>query len=309
MPATAAPDRFRLAVAQPPLIAEPDPEANVARAIDLIARAAPTGASLVLFPEGSPGPYRAQWSYDAMPAMAGAAARHGIAVCWSRMEAGEDGHFRLVVYLHDREGVQRLRYERSHPATLPPADTGSWVAPGKALCTVDLDGVRLGVVVCSELWVPEPARILALRGAEVLLSPAGGRFTTLTDNWQLLARARAIENHCHVALTANIHRGEAGPAMIAGPEHVLAASPTEELVVATCDLGRARWLRDRDDSIEDPKPFDAIPGLLRARRPELYGELAEPRTDVFDYTTPDAPAWVGGPPPAPTFPTPTAGVA
>jgi 5-aminopentanamidase len=67
---------------------------------------------------------------------------------------------------------------------------------------------------------------------------------------------------------------------------VLAASPREDLIVATLDLARARWLRDRDDSLEEPKPFSTIPGLLRARRPELYAELAAAADDLYDYHTP-----------------------
>lgn len=276
-------DGYRLAVAQPRLIGEPHAERNVARAVDLVARAAAVDARLVLFPEGAPGPYRPGSSYDATPEMARAAVGHGIAVCWSRIERCADGRHRLVVYVHDARGRQVVRYERAHPATLPTAETGTWVAPGDGLCLFHLDGVAMGIVVCSELWVPEPARVLAVRGAEVLLSPAGGRFTSLTENWQLIARVRAIENLCHVALTENLHGDEVGAALIAGPEHVLAASGTEDLVVATLDLARARWLRDRDDSLEEPKPFASIPGLVRARRPELYGDLAAPAPDTFDY--------------------------
>jgi 5-aminopentanamidase len=295
---------IRLAVAQPRLIREPDPQANVAQAVELIARAAAAGAQLVLFPEGAPGPHRPGISYEAGPAMAQAAADQGLAVCWSRMEHCVDGFWRLVVYVHDASGQQVVRYERSHPATLPPDQTGAWVAPGDGLCSFELDGVPIGIAVCSELWVPEPARVLALRGAQVILSPAGGGFTTLTENWQLIARARAIENLCYVALTNNIFASretragasaeprpndcasEVGAAMIAGPERVLIASGTEDLLVATCDLERVRWLRGRDDSLEEPKPFSSIPGLLRARRPELYGELAERSGDLYDYTTP-----------------------
>ena len=149
----------------------------------------------------------------------------------------------------------------------------------------ELEGVKIGVIVCSELWVPEPTRVLAIRGAEILLSPAGGGFTSLTENWQLIARARAIENLMYVAMTNNIWSDERGAAMIAGPEHVVAASGYEELIMGTLDLERARWLRDHDDSIVEPKPFASIPGLVRFRRPELYGELAAPADDLYDFAT------------------------
>lgn len=281
------PDSFTLAIAQPVAVFDGDPSDNIGIAEDLVARAAAEGAALVLFPEGFPGPgLRSPLAdYDAAPAMTAAARRHGIAVCWSRMERCVDDVFRLVVYVVDADGHQLQRYERSHPATIPPREEqGVWTAPGPILPEpFHIDGVPMAVVVCSELWVPEPSRVQAVRGAEVILSPAGGGFTTLTENWQVLVRARAIENLCHVAMTNNRWADEQGAAMIAGPERVLCSSGTADLQVARLDLARARWLRDNDDSIVEPKPFSSIPGLVRARRPELYGSLVAPADDLFAY--------------------------
>lgn len=280
-------DAIRIGLAQPRVIVDPNPEANVARATTMVARAAAFGADLVLFPEGYPGPIlrRPTVAYDAGPAMTEAARAHQIAVCWSRMELCDDGHYRLVVYVVDAAGAQLLRYPRAHPASIPPSETEVWVAPGEDLGSFELQGVPMGVVVCSELWAPEPSRVLAIQGAEVILSPAGGGFTTLTANWQIIARARAIENHCYVALTNNIWGDEVGAAMVAGPEHVASASGVEDLIMATLDLERVRWLRRHDDSLKEPKPFSSIPGLTRFRRPELYEELTKPREDVYDFFT------------------------
>ena len=282
---------LRLAVAQPRTVVEPDAEVNVARAVALTARAAAQGADLILFPEGYPGPVltKPKDIYQSGPAMESAAAEHSIAICWSRMERCGDGNYRLVVYVVDRSGRQVMRYERAHPATLPPDETRVWVAPGESLAFLELDGVGIGIVVCSELWIPEPTRVLALGGAEVILSPAGGGFTSLTDNWQTVVRARAIENLCYVAMTNNIWRGEVGAAMIAGPEYVAVSSGTEELLLATLDLDRVEWLRSHDDSMVEPKGFSSIPGLLRARRPELYEDLIKPGPDLYEFHTPPPP--------------------
>ena len=282
---------LRLAVAQPRTVVEPDAEVNVARAVELAARAATLGADLILFPEGYPGPVltKPKDDYEAGPSMESAAADHAVAICWSRMERCDDGNYRLVVYVVDDNGRQVIRYERAHPATLPPDEARVWVAPGDSLAFLQLDGVGVGIVVCSELWIPEPTRVLALQGAEIILSPAGGGFTSLTENWQTVVRARAIENLCYVAMTNNIWRDEVGAAMIAGPEYVAVSSGTEELLLATLDLDRVEWLRSRDDSMVEPKGFSSIPGLLRARRPELYEELVKPGSDLYDFHTPPPP--------------------
>ena len=281
---------IRIGLAQPRVVTDPDHEANVALATDMVARAAADGADLVMFPEGYPGPgLRCPTAeYEAAPRMAAAAAENSIAVCWSRMERCEDGNYRLVVYVVDQRGTQVIRYERAHPATLPLDESRVWVAPGEVLGLFELADVRIGIVVCSELWIPEPTRVLALRGAQVILSPAGGGFTSLTANWQTIVAARAIENLCYVAMTNNIWRDEVGAAMIAGPEHVLINSGTEELLVASLDLDRVEWLRSRDDSMVEPKAFSSIPGLLRARRPELYEDLVKPGDNLYDFHTPPA---------------------
>ena len=279
---------FRLAVAQPRAAGGPEAECNVVRAAELAARAAHMEADLILFPESYPGPLltRPTDVYDAAPTMTSAARENEIAVCWSRMERCGDGNYRLVVYAVDDRGGQVIRYERAHPATLPPDETRVWTAPGESLGLFELGGVKIGIVVCSELWIPEPARVLALRGAQVILSPAGGRFTSLTENWQTVVRARAIENLCCVAMTNNIWADETGAAMIAGPEHVLAESGTDEMLAADLDLDRVEWLRSRDDSMVEPKGFSSIPGLLRARRPELYEDLVKPGDGLYDFHTP-----------------------
>ena len=273
-------------MAQPRRISGEDGSPNVGHAVHLIGQAAQAGADLVCFPEFSPGPVRAKDSfYDATPAMSAAAAAGNINVVWSRTEVCPDGLTRLCVYVVGRDGVTVLRYERTHPATIPYTEKGEGelVSPADVFGEFTIDGLSFGLVVCSEMWTPEVPRIVALRGAEIILSPAGGGFTSLTRNWQLINQARAIENVCYVGLTNNLWGPEQGAAMITGPEHPLVLAGRRELIVADLDLARLRWLRGNDDSMVEPKTFDSIPGLLRARRPELYGDLVAPQVDAFDY--------------------------
>ena len=279
------PTGFRLAIAQPAIDRNAPEEARVDDATKLIANSAIARADLVVFPESYPGPITAGLEHDAAPAIAEACRKAGVAACWGRVEATGDGRFFTVVRLTDREGRDAGRYVRSHPATgdVHPVLSGAPMAPGPEPGLFELDGLKLGIVVCSELWNPELCRVLALRGAEVLLAPAGGGFHRVADNWKLMARARAVENEMYVGLTQQLFDGEAGSALIAGPEGVLASGADPGLLVADLDLDRARWLRARDDSMEEPKPFSSLPGLLRARRPELYGELGADRDDLYDF--------------------------
>lgn len=278
-----------LAVVQPRTPADPDPRASAERISAYLAEAVSGGAELAVFPEGFPGPLRTTYSYDAEPAVARAAREHGCAVCWSRIERGEGERWHVVAYLHDREGERVARYVRAHPATGDVHATLSGVGlhPGEELVVAELGGLKVGLLICSELWLPEVSRVLATRGAEVLLAPAGGGFGRVAENWQVMTRARAVENECVVAMTSHIFGEDRGAAMIAGPEGVLASSETDEVICAQADLERLRWLRASDDSMVKPKPFAALPGTLRARRPQLYAELAEPSGGLFDYEQPE----------------------
>lgn len=281
-------ETLTLAIVQPRTAADPDPRESTARLGDFVKQAASQGVELVVFPEGFPGPLRHTHSFDAEPEVARFAREQSCGICWSRIERDEEGRWFIVAYLHDRDGERVARYVRAHPATGDVHATLSGVGlhPGTDLVVADFHGIPVGLLICSELWLPEVARILALRGAEVMLAPAGGGFGAVGENWQLVARARAIENECYVAMTSHVFGLDPGFGLIAGPEHVVAQSAEEELVVGSADLARLRWLRATDDSMVSPKPFDALPGTLRARRPELYAELCSPRAGLFDYDDP-----------------------
>lgn len=276
---------FKLAVAQPQAVGGAEEESKVEAAAAMVAEAGRNGAELILFPESYPGPIARDGDFDAAPRLAEAARAAACAVAWGRVERGEDGLYRTLHYIHGADGSEILRYERAHPATgdVHPTLSGVPMFPGPVLGLCEVAGVKVGITICSELWVTEAARTLAIRGAEIILAPAGGGFHQVAENWQLIARARAIENECYVALTQQLFGDERGAALVAGPEHLVSSSEEAGVQYGDLDLERLRWLRTTDDSMEKPKPFDSLPGVLRARRPELYGVLADGSGDLYDY--------------------------
>lgn len=277
---------FKLAVAQPEASSEVE-EPKVETAAVMVAEAGRNGTDLIVFPEGYPGPLRHDSDYDAAPRLSEAARDASCSVAWGRIELGADGFYRTVHYIYGDDGEEILRYERAHPATgdVHPVLNGVPMFPGPVLGMAEVAGVKIGITICSELWVTEAPRTLALMGAEIILAPAGGGFHQVAENWRLLARARAIENECYVALTQQLFPGERGSALIAGPEHLVSSSEDVGVQYGDLDLERARWLREIDDSMQKPKPFDSLPGVVRARRPELYGALTDGSADLYDYET------------------------
>jgi predicted amidohydrolase len=124
--------------------------------------------------------------------------------------------------------------------------------------------VVLGMAVCYDLRFPELFRILTLRGARILALPSAFTLATTRDHWEVLIRARAIENQCFVV--APNHIGEHAPgkrsggrSLIADPwGTVLATAPDGEChIAATLDLARQDEIRR------------TLPALTH-RRPHAY---------------------------------------
>jgi predicted amidohydrolase len=139
------------------------------------------------------------------------------------------------------------------------------VAPGREIVTAKAGPATLGLSVCYDVRFPELYRLLALRGAEILAVPAAFTLQTGKDHWELLLRARAVENQAYVIAPAQWGqkadgRWTYGRSMIVDPwGTVLATCPDRDgFALATLDL-------DYLDRFRTEFP------ALKNRRPEAYG--------------------------------------
>jgi predicted amidohydrolase len=137
--------------------------------------------------------------------------------------------------------------------------------PGEEIVSQLAGGARMGMSICYDLRFPELYRILAIRGAELIVVPSAFTLATTRDHWEVLVRARAIEDQCFVVAPNQIgnHPGgyrSGGRSLIVDPWGlVLASAPdTECAIVAELDLGSLRGFRERIPSVAN-------------RRPEVYG--------------------------------------
>jgi predicted amidohydrolase len=136
--------------------------------------------------------------------------------------------------------------------------------PGEQIVTAPVGDLLAGLTICYDLRFPELHRILAVRGARLITVPAA--FTTATgrDHWEVLLRARAIENAVFVLAPGQVgkappHFDSYGRSAIVDPWGVvLATAPDEECFVAA-DLDLAAQDRIRA----------ALPALAN-RRPQAY---------------------------------------
>ncbi|HUR40980.1 MAG TPA: carbon-nitrogen hydrolase family protein [Verrucomicrobiae bacterium] len=132
--------------------------------------------------------------------------------------------------VYDVRGVRVARYDKLHlfDVDVPGDATGRYresasIAPGEGAPTViDTPAGRLGLSVCYDLRFPELYRALGRQGAEILCVPAAFTARTGEAHWELLLRARAVENQCYVIAPAQhgahpAGRRTWGHSLIAGP--------------------------------------------------------------------------------------------
>ncbi len=106
----------------------------------------------------------------------------------------------------DADGREAVRYRKLFlfEAKLPDREYRESVecAPGDQLVTWDVAGVRVGMTICFDLRFPELYRALRKRGAQLMIVPSAFTVPTGRAHWEVLLRARAIENQCFVAAPA-----------------------------------------------------------------------------------------------------------
>ena len=231
--------------------------------------AAEAGARLIVFPEAFVTGYNigaelllalAEPSDGAhVRALREIAAGAGIAVLCGYPELDGDEVYNSAV-LADRDGSVLLHYRKTH--LYGDLDRGAFRAGDRLAPVVELDGVRVGVLVCYDIEFPEAARSLAAAGAQLIAVP-----TSLMDpsGWiaETLVPARAAENQVYVAYCNRVGtEGEldyVGLSSVCGPDASANVFAGAEETLLYADV--------------DPAAIDAAKGrhdYLRDRRPDLY---------------------------------------
>lgn len=254
---------MKVAVCQ--LNSRADRSANLAAARELLDRAAAGGADLAVLPEytdylgpaaDAPAPEPADGPYA--KAFATAAAEHRMwVVAGSFHERGPDPERTYNTSLvFDRSGALAATYRKIHlydveiPGRVSYQESRS-VAPGADPVTVDVEGVRVGLSICYDLRFPELYRRLAAEGgAQVLLVPAAFMLHTGRDHWEVLLRARAVENQCYVLAAAQVGDHDPGRtcygrSMVVDPWGTVLAQAPDEVGVTVADLDLERLARIR----------------------------------------------------------------
>jgi predicted amidohydrolase len=195
--------------------------------------------------------------------LAGIAREHGIALLYGYPERDAEGNIFNSVQLIDAQGQRLGNYRKTH--LFGELDRSMFSAGGDDYPLLELNGWKLGMLICYDVEFPENVRRLALAGADAILVPTANMepYDFVCD---VLVRARAFESQCYLAY-ANYCGAEGeirycGLSSVSAPDGSRAAICGREETLAFADLER--------DKLEASRA-----GLtyLRDRRAELYRPL------------------------------------
>lgn len=209
-------DNSPVRIAAVQMISTPYPEENIAAARRLVAGAVLQGAQLVLLPEYWPimgmqesdklahaetagsGPFQA--------AMTEMAHQHGVWLIGGTipMVAPELGKVMNTTLVFDPQGACVCHYDKIHLFGFTKGDESydesRTIVPGQQIATFAAPFGRVGLSVCYDLRFPELYR--AMGECALIVVPAAFTYTTGRAHWEILLRARAIENQCYVLAAA-----------------------------------------------------------------------------------------------------------
>ena len=229
-----------------------DQERNLEVAERLVRSAAGEGAELVVLPEkwtvlgGAETLRAAAQPLDgpALTAAAGWARELGIHLVAGSIAERVPGREKLsnTSVLFGPDGERHALYRKIHMFDVAVDGVAyresATEEPGDEVVVADAGGVPVGLTVCYDLRFPELYRILALRGARVITVPSAFTERTGRDHWELLLRARAVENQVFIVAADQIgeappHYRSFGRSLIVDPWGVvLAEAPDQECVVS-----------------------------------------------------------------------------
>ena len=265
-----------------------DLPANIAKAKTLVRRAAGQGAQIILLPELFETPYFCQDQsadhfalarpFEANPLIAEFAAlakELRVILPLSFFERAQNVYYNALAMIDDA-GQVLGRYRKSHIPDGPGYQEKFYFHPGDTGFKVwqTRSGV-VGAAICWDQWFPEGARIMALKGAEILFYPTAigsepppAPPVDSRDHWRRVMQGHAAANYVPVvaANRTGAEKGEAGElrfygsSFIAGPRGEIVAElgrDEEGIIMASFDLAKIAVLRSSW-------------GLFRDRRPDLY---------------------------------------
>lgn len=232
---------FRLALVQ--LAVTASKSDNLARATRLIKEAATKGANIVALPECFNSPYGTSYFPEYAEPIPGpstetlvrAAKENNIFLIGGSIPEQDNGKLYNTCTVYNPNGDMIAKHRKVHlfdidvPGKIRFQESET-LSPGDSLNVFDTPQCRIGVGICYDIRFAEMAQIYARNGCKLLIYPGAFNMTTGPAHWELLTRARALDNQLYVA-TVSPARDENASYVAWG--HSTAVSPWGEVVATT----------------------------------------------------------------------------
>jgi len=256
-------ESYKVAAIQ--MVSTPEVEQNFAAASKLVAQAAAQGSKLVLLPEYWPimGMHEKVKLEHAeqdsvgkiQDFMATLAREHKIWLIGGTLPlaSGEEGKVLNTSLVYDPSGKRVARYDKIHLFSFVRGeeayDEARTIVYGNDVQTFDAPFGKVGLSVCYDLRFPELYR--AMGDCALIVVPAAFTYTTGEAHWELLLRARAIENQCYILASAQggkhvNGRRTWGHTMLIDPwgDIISVLAEGEGLVIGDIDPHRLQYVRE-----------------------------------------------------------------
>ncbi|WP_164553399.1 carbon-nitrogen hydrolase family protein [Brevibacillus marinus] len=251
--------------------------ANEEKALEITRQAARNGSDIILLPElfsteYFPAAKNPQYFSYAVPEdsptiarFCGIAKEHQTAILLPYFEKAGSRYYNTMLYI-DRSGSIAGRYRKVHIPAVRSIEK-FYFRPGYEFPVFAAEWGTFGCLICQDRLFPEAARVLALKGADVLfIANAAGNYANFAAVWEAQHVMRAYENGCFVVTSNRVGTENGvkffGKSLVAAPggEILTAASDREETIAAELDLVQVAEMRN-------------LLHIYRDYRPEMYREI------------------------------------
>lgn len=276
-------DKYRVAAIQ--MVSSMVVAANLAEAAHLIEAAAKAGARLVVLPENfaflgkadatAPTVWEPYGKGPIQGFLAEQAKRHRLWLVGGTvaLESDKPRKVRAACLLYDDQGEVVARYDKMHlfDVSVPGDHTNHYqesltIDPGNHMVVAETPLGKIGLAVCYDLRFPELFRAMVVQGMELIAVPAAFTAVTGAAHWEVLLRARAIENLSYVVASAQggehmSGRETYGDSLIVDPwGSVLARLPRGAgFIACEIDRSRVRAIREQFPAIDHRRFLESAP--------------------------------------------------
>lgn len=208
------------------------------------------------------------------------AAKHQVYLSAGTVPELDGGKVYNTAYVFDRQGRQIAKHRKVHLFDIDVEGGQSFkesdtLSAGNQVTVFDTEFGKIGICVCFDFRFPELGRLMALKGAKLILVPAAFNMTTGPAHWQIMFRSQALNNQCFVAGTSPA-RDEASSYVAWG--HSLLVSPWGDIIK---EAGEKEGFQITEIDLSEADRIRSQLPLLSARRTDVYTLRCAEDTDTL----------------------------